>query len=90
MPSRWKKAPGGSAAARGLRTPTASGSSHITMGDAEPVKVTFKNTWSPDDYWTVSVPVELKERANRVTFGNATAWEPRIDRIQLGRVVGLL
>ncbi|MFD8042108.1 cellulosome protein [Streptomyces chartreusis] len=62
----------------------------ITVGDAEPVKVTFKNTWSPDDYWTVSVPVELKEGANKVAFGNATAWAPRIDRIELGRVVGLL
>lgn len=61
----------------------------ITVGDAAPVTVTFKNTWSPDDYWTVCVPVELEEGANKVTFGNATAWAPRIDRIELGRVVGM-
>ncbi|MFJ8538960.1 cellulosome protein [Streptomyces sp. NPDC093591] len=59
----------------------------ITVGNAEPVKVTFKNTWSADDYWTLGVPVELKKGANHVTFGNATAWAPHIDRIELGRVV---
>ncbi|MFF7162073.1 CBM35 domain-containing protein [Streptomyces sp. NPDC008086] len=59
----------------------------ITVGNAAPVKVTFKNTWSPDDYWTVGVPVELRKGSNKVTFGNATAWAPDIDRIELGRVV---
>ncbi|GGZ67100.1 CBM35 domain-containing protein [Streptomyces bluensis] len=60
----------------------------ITVGTAAPLKVTFKNTWSWDDYWTVGVPVDLKKGANKVTFGNASAWAPDIDRIELGRVVG--
>ncbi|GHH87003.1 CBM35 domain-containing protein [Streptomyces capitiformicae] len=60
----------------------------ITVGDGEPRKATFKNTWSWDDYWTVGVPVDLKKGANKVTFGNATAWAPNIDRIELGRVIG--
>ncbi|MGN9760020.1 CBM35 domain-containing protein [Streptomyces sp. SD31] len=59
----------------------------ITVGNAAPVKVTFKNTWSSDDYWTLGVPVDLKKGANNVTFGNATAWAPNIDRIEVGRVV---
>ncbi|MDO0909472.1 CBM35 domain-containing protein [Streptomyces sp. DT2A-34] len=59
----------------------------ITVGNAAPVKVTFKNTWSSDDYWTLGVPVDLKKGANKVMFGNATAWAPNIDRIELGRVV---
>lgn len=59
----------------------------ITVGDAAPVKVTFKNTWSSDDYWTVGLTVELRKGSNAVTFGNATAWAPDIDRIELGRVV---
>lgn len=58
----------------------------ITVGNAAPVKVTFKNTWSSDDYWTLGVPVDLKKGSNTVTFGNATAWAPDIDRIELGRV----
>ncbi|MFI5554427.1 CBM35 domain-containing protein [Streptomyces sp. NPDC051738] len=60
----------------------------ITVGDAAPVTATFKNTWSTDDYWTLGVPVDLKKGSNTVTFGNASAWAPNIDRIELGRVVG--
>ncbi|MPY57841.1 CBM35 domain-containing protein [Streptomyces spongiae] len=60
----------------------------ITVGTGAPKKVTFKNTWSWDDYWTVGVPVDLKKGSNKVTFGNETAWAPNIDRIELGRVIG--
>ncbi|GAB2848231.1 hypothetical protein GCM10027074_13720 [Streptomyces deserti] len=60
----------------------------LTVGDAAPVKVTFKNTWSWDDYWTLGVPVDLEKGSNKVRFGNASAWAPNIDRIELGRVVG--
>lgn len=60
----------------------------ITVGDGAPRTVTFKNTWGWDDYWTVGVPVDLEKGANKVTFGNAGAWAPNIDRIEVGRVVG--
>ncbi|QFR00654.1 carbohydrate-binding protein [Streptomyces phaeolivaceus] len=60
----------------------------ITVGDGDPRTVTFKNTWGWDDYWTVGVPVDLRKGANKVTFGNAGAWAPNIDRIEVGRVVG--
>jgi hypothetical protein len=60
----------------------------ITVGSGTPRKVTFKNTWSWDDYWTLGVPVDLKQGPNKVTFGNASTWAPNIDRIELGRVVG--
>ncbi|MEV1065789.1 cellulosome protein [Streptomyces sp. NPDC050263] len=59
----------------------------ITIGAGAPRRVTFKNTWSWDDYWTLGVPVDLEEGANGVTFANATAWAPNIDRIELGRIV---
>lgn len=59
----------------------------ITVGSAAPVKATFKNTWSSDDYWTLGVPVDLRKGYNKVTFGNATGWAPDIDRIELGRVM---
>ncbi|MEV0218376.1 CBM35 domain-containing protein [Streptomyces sp. NPDC050704] len=60
----------------------------ITVGTGAPQKVTFKNTWSWDDYWTLGVPVDLKKGSNKVTFTNASAWAPNIDRIELGRVLG--
>ncbi|MEV8311700.1 CBM35 domain-containing protein [Streptomyces flavidovirens] len=59
----------------------------ITVGGTTR-KVTFKNTWSWDDFWTLGVPVELKAGANTITFGNASAWAPNIDRIQLAPVRG--
>jgi hypothetical protein len=60
----------------------------LTVGTAAPRTVTFKNTWGWDDYWTLGVPVDLKAGSNKVTFGNASAWAPNIDRIELGRVIG--
>ncbi|MFJ8545040.1 CBM35 domain-containing protein [Streptomyces sp. NPDC093586] len=60
----------------------------VRVGAGTPQKVTFKNTWSWDDYWTLSVPVDLRKGANNITFGNASAWAPNIDRIELGRVIG--
>ncbi|WP_075731577.1 CBM35 domain-containing protein [Streptomyces acidiscabies] len=60
---------------------------NVTVDAGAPRTVTFKNTWSTDDYWTVGVPVELRKGANTVTFGNATAAAPDIARIELGRVV---
>lgn len=60
----------------------------VSVGAGAVRTVTFKNTWSWDDYWTVGVPVDLRAGANALTFGNAGAWAPNIDRIELGRVIG--
>ncbi|WP_211270807.1 CBM35 domain-containing protein [Streptomyces yerevanensis] len=59
----------------------------ITVGGTTR-KVTFKNTWGWDDYWTLGVPVDLAKGENTVTFGNATAWAPNIDRVELAPVLG--
>ncbi|MFJ1812374.1 MULTISPECIES: CBM35 domain-containing protein [unclassified Streptomyces] len=59
----------------------------LTVGSGAPTRVAFKNTWSPHDYWTLGVPVDLREGANSVTFRNATGWAPQIGRIELGRVL---
>ncbi|MFJ8109070.1 cellulosome protein [Streptomyces sp. NPDC096132] len=60
----------------------------ITVGTGAPLRVTFKNTWSPDDYWTLAVPVDLEEGRNTLTFGNADGPAPDIAGIELGRIVG--
>ncbi|MGW1952713.1 hypothetical protein ACWCPI_08085 [Streptomyces sp. NPDC001920] len=36
----------------------------------------------------VGIPVDPAEGADKVTFGNASAWAPSIGRIELGRVIG--
>lgn len=51
-------------------------------------KVTFKNTWSWEDFWTLGVPVTLQQGANTLTLSNASAWAPNIDRIELAPVRG--
>ncbi|HET6859969.1 MAG TPA: CBM35 domain-containing protein, partial [Streptomyces sp.] len=68
-------------------TDIASRTADVTVGGVTKT-VTFKNTWSWDDFWTLGVPVELKAGSNTVTFGNASAWAPNIDRIQLAPVRG--
>ncbi|MCQ9136333.1 CBM35 domain-containing protein [Streptomyces hilarionis] len=60
----------------------------ITVGAAAPRRVTFKNTWSANDFWTLGVPVDLEQGANRVTFANATARAPDIALVEVARVVG--
>ncbi|MFF4658473.1 LacI family DNA-binding transcriptional regulator [Streptomyces sp. NPDC001381] len=60
----------------------------ITVGARDPLRVTFKNTWSPDDFWTLAVPVDLEEGRSTVAFGNADGAAPDIAGIELGRVVG--
>lgn len=59
----------------------------ITVGGATQ-KVTFKNTWSWDDFWTLGVPVTLKQGSNTLTIGNASAWAPDIDRVELAPIRG--
>ncbi|MEV7085994.1 CBM35 domain-containing protein [Streptomyces sp. NPDC093085] len=51
-------------------------------------QVTFKNTWSWGDFWTLGVPVTLRQGANTLTLGNPSAWAPDIDRIELAPVRG--
>lgn len=58
----------------------------VTVGAGAPRRLTFKNTWSREDYWTLGVPVDLRKGTESVTFRNATGRAPRIGRIELGRV----
>ncbi|MEU8574509.1 CBM35 domain-containing protein [Streptomyces asoensis] len=59
----------------------------LTVGAGAPTRLTFKNTWSRDDYWTLGVPVELRKGANAVTFRNPTGAAPFIGRVEAGRVL---
>ncbi|MGW0551977.1 hypothetical protein [Streptomyces altiplanensis] len=49
-------------------------------------QVTFKNTWSWNDCWTVAVPVPLDKGANTVSLTNAGARALDIDSIPLAPV----
>ncbi|KQX64202.1 CBM35 domain-containing protein [Streptomyces sp. Root1310] len=58
----------------------------VTVGADAPRRLTFKNTWSREDYWTLGVPVDLRKGTSSVTFRNATGRAPRIGGIELARV----
>ncbi|MEU5071691.1 CBM35 domain-containing protein [Streptomyces asoensis] len=59
----------------------------LTVGAGAPTRLTFKNTWSRDDYWTLGVAVELRAGANAVTFRNPSGPAPFIARVEVGRVL---
>lgn len=60
----------------------------IAVGSGAAQRVTFKNTWTWNDYWSVGVPVDLAKGANTLTFSNANSYAPNIDRVQLAPVKG--
>lgn len=60
----------------------------ITVGSGPAHHVMFRNTYGWSDFWTLPVPVDLAAGTNTVTFGNATAYAPDIDRVDVAAVAG--
>jgi hypothetical protein len=50
-------------------------------------RVYFRNTLGWSNYWTTVVTVALNAGANTITFANAAAYAPNIDRIQIASPV---
>ncbi|MFJ1806742.1 MULTISPECIES: CBM35 domain-containing protein [unclassified Streptomyces] len=50
--------------------------------------VMFRNNYSWSSYWDLPVPVTLSAGANTITFANADAYAPNIDRITVAPVTG--
>jgi hypothetical protein len=55
----------------------------ISVDGQAPTRVMFRNTYSWDQFWTVNVPVTLREGTNTVTFSNPTTMAPDIDSVQV-------
>ncbi len=60
----------------------------IQINGGEARRVMFRNTWSWENFWSLAVPVELREGANTVTFSNEAGYAPNIDRVELAPVPG--
>ncbi|RAG86454.1 cellulosome protein [Streptacidiphilus pinicola] len=58
----------------------------ITTSGGTNQTVSFRNTYSWHQYWTVDTTVRLNAGANTVTFANPTAYAPNIDQITLAPV----
>ncbi|MFE9448097.1 CBM35 domain-containing protein [Streptomyces sp. NPDC006739] len=50
--------------------------------------VMFRNTYGWSAYWDLPVPVDLAAGTNTVSFGNADAYAPNIDRVTVAPVSG--
>ncbi|MDX3240411.1 carbohydrate-binding protein [Streptomyces sp. ME18-1-4] len=50
--------------------------------------LTFRNTYSWHDYWTLATTVTLNSGANSLKFSNPSAWAPDIDYIEVAPVNG--
>ncbi|MCX4761746.1 cellulosome protein [Streptomyces sp. NBC_01275] len=50
--------------------------------------VMFRNNYSWSSYWDLPVPVTLTAGANTITFANASAYTPNIDRVTVAPLVG--
>ncbi|MFF7930620.1 CBM35 domain-containing protein [Streptomyces sp. NPDC007940] len=59
----------------------------ITVGDSTR-RVMFRNSYSWSNYWYLPVPVTLEAGDNTVTFANATAYAPDIDRVTVAPLNG--
>ncbi|MFG3022484.1 CBM35 domain-containing protein [Streptomyces sp. NPDC048254] len=50
--------------------------------------LTFRNTYSWNDYWSLPTTVSLAAGTNTLTFSNSTGWAPNIDYIEVAPVLG--
>ncbi|HEU5429078.1 MAG TPA: CBM35 domain-containing protein [Actinocrinis sp.] len=50
--------------------------------------LTFRNTYSWSDFWSLPTTVTLNAGTNTLAFGNASSWAPDIDYIQVAPVTG--
>jgi len=59
----------------------------ITVGNSTQ-RVMFRNSYSWSNFWYLPVPVTLEAGTNTVTFANASAYAPDIDRVTVAPLNG--
>jgi hypothetical protein len=60
----------------------------ISVNGGAAKRSVFRNTLSWSTFRTAVVDVDLAAGANTITFGNASAFAPNIDRIQIAAAIG--
>ncbi|MEU6354108.1 CBM35 domain-containing protein [Streptomyces sp. NPDC047072] len=50
--------------------------------------LTFRNTYSWNDYWTLATTVSLNSGTNSLKFSNPSSWAPDIDYVEVAPVNG--
>jgi hypothetical protein len=55
----------------------------ISVNGGPPTRVWFRNTWAWNNFWTLTVPVNLRRGGNTIQFANPSASTPNLDRIDI-------
>jgi hypothetical protein len=69
-------------------TNVVSRAAQISVNGGTAQTVMFRNNYSWSTYWDLPVPVTLTAGTNTVTFADAGAYAPDIDRITVAPVTG--
>jgi hypothetical protein len=60
----------------------------LSVNGGTPTTLTFRNTYSWNDYWALPTTVSLTSGTNTLKFSNSSSWAPDIDYIEVARVNG--
>ncbi|MET9908731.1 carbohydrate-binding protein [Streptomyces sp. NPDC006476] len=60
----------------------------LSVNGGTPATLTFRNTYSWNDYWPLPTTVTLNPGANTLKFSNASSWAPDIDHVEVAPVNG--
>ncbi|MEH0421488.1 carbohydrate-binding protein [Streptomyces sp. B21-083] len=60
----------------------------LTVNGGTPSTLTFRNTYSWNDYWSLGTTVNLNSGTNTLKFSNSSSYAPDIDYIEVAPVNG--
>ncbi|MFF3988274.1 carbohydrate-binding protein [Streptomyces sp. NPDC001797] len=60
----------------------------LSVNGGAATTLTFRNTYSWNDYWTLPVTVGLTAGTNTLKFSNSSSWAPDIDYVEVAPVNG--
>ncbi|MFJ9707190.1 CBM35 domain-containing protein [Streptomyces sp. NPDC101234] len=60
----------------------------LSVNGSTATTLTFRNTYSWNDYWTLPTTVTLAAGTNSLKFSNASSWAPDIDYVEVAPVNG--
>ncbi|MET9081253.1 CBM35 domain-containing protein [Streptomyces sp. NPDC004237] len=60
----------------------------LSVNGGTATTLTFRNTYSWNDYWTLPTTVTLNSGSNSLKFSNSSSWAPDIDYVEVAPVNG--
>ncbi|MEU6258504.1 CBM35 domain-containing protein [Streptomyces sp. NPDC047043] len=60
----------------------------LSVNGGTATTLTFRNTYSWNDYWTLPTTVTLNSGTNSLKFSNSSSWAPDIDYVEVAPVNG--